>query len=112
MSARKEWYPLNPSTKAWGKQKTKTWGHLYVFDISGVHTNLDDGGFPSPVAVSPARKNVKDWSAIAASSHSKNTSQVADDDRASKHDAEDNELKEHNADDDKFRVLIFFSKYT
>ncbi|KAF3667360.1 hypothetical protein FXO38_08641 [Capsicum annuum] len=64
------------------------------------------------ITVSPARKNVRDWSAVAASAHPKNTSQVADDDKASKHDAEYNELKEHNADDDKFRVIIIFSKYT
>ncbi|PHT36551.1 hypothetical protein CQW23_24251 [Capsicum baccatum] len=112
-------------TKAWGKQKTKTWGHPDVFDISGVHTNvgsgwgyrynwyapndpqknamsqLHNGGFPSPAAVSPARKNVRDWSARAASAHPKNTSPVADDDKASEHDIEDNELKEHDADDDK-----------
>ncbi|PHU05259.1 hypothetical protein BC332_26081 [Capsicum chinense] len=83
-SARKEWNPLNSSTKDWEKQNTKTWGHLDVFDISGVHKNvgsgwasrynwyapndprkhtmpqLHDGGFPSPAAVSPAWKNVGD----------------------------------------------------
>ncbi|PHT36536.1 hypothetical protein CQW23_24236 [Capsicum baccatum] len=48
----------------------------------------------------------------AASTHPKNTSPVADEDKASKHDAEDNELKEHDDDDDKFRDLIFLSKYT
>ncbi|PHT36548.1 hypothetical protein CQW23_24248 [Capsicum baccatum] len=64
------------------------------------------------ITVSPAWKNVGDWSARAASAHPKNTSLVADDDKASEHDAEDNELKEHDADDDKVRVVIFFSKYT
>ncbi|KAF3639044.1 hypothetical protein FXO38_08639 [Capsicum annuum] len=75
-------------------------------------SNVTEMSFPSPAAISPARKNVGDWSTRVASTHPKNTSPVANDDKASKHDAEDNELKEHDADDDKFRVLIFFSKYT
>ncbi|PHT70763.1 hypothetical protein T459_25867 [Capsicum annuum] len=63
---------------------------------------LHDGGFPSPVAISPAQKNVGDWSARAASAHPNNTSPVADDDDANEHDDEDNELKELDADNDKY----------
>ncbi|PHU05267.1 hypothetical protein BC332_26089 [Capsicum chinense] len=107
-SAGKEWSPQNLSIKAWAKNKTKTWGHPDVFDISG----LNDGGLPSPAAVPPTQKNDSDWSARATSAYPKNTSPVADDDKVSGHDIEDNELVKHDTDDDKVRVLIFFPKYT
>ncbi|PHU05265.1 hypothetical protein BC332_26087 [Capsicum chinense] len=83
----KEWSPQNPSTKAWAKNKSKTWGHPDVFDISG----MNDGGLPSPAVVPPTRKNAWDWSARATSAYPKNTSPDADDDKVGGHDIEDNE---------------------
>ncbi|PHT36550.1 hypothetical protein CQW23_24250 [Capsicum baccatum] len=111
-SVGKEWSPQNSSTKAWAKNKTKTWGHPEVFDISGVCKNvesrwgyrykwyapndprklammqLNDGGLPSPAVVPPTQKNAWDWSARATSAYPKNTSPIADDDKVSGQDIE------------------------
>ncbi|KAF3615596.1 hypothetical protein FXO38_35023 [Capsicum annuum] len=121
--AGKEWSPQNPSTKAWAKKKTKTWGHPDIFDISGMcknvelrwgsrynwyapndprkltMTQLNDGGLTSPASVPPTRKNAWDWSAKATSAYPKNTSPVADDDKVGGHDIEDNEFEKHDTDD-------------
>lgn len=123
-NAGKQWAPQNPSPKAWGNQNTKAWGHPDVVKKSGTRNNagsgrgsgnnwstpsdpqklarpphLYDGGFPSP-AVPPALKNGWDWSARVASAHPKDNSPVADDDKASEHDAEDNELDFLDESDD------------
>lgn len=123
-SAGKQWAPQNPSPKAWGNQNTKAWGHPDVVKKSGTRNNagsgqgsvnnwstpsdpqklarphLYDGGFPSLAAVPPALKNGWDWSARVASAPPKDNSPVADDDKASEHDAEDNELDFLDESDD------------
>ncbi|PHT47975.1 hypothetical protein CQW23_12183 [Capsicum baccatum] len=122
--AGKQFSPQNPSPKPWGNQNTKAWGHPDVVPKLGMRNNvgsgrgsrynwsapndprkharpqLYDGGFPSPAAVSPALKNGWDWSARAASASPKDTSPVADDDKASEHDGEDNELDFLDESDD------------
>ncbi|PHU06905.1 hypothetical protein BC332_23394 [Capsicum chinense] len=87
-SARKQWSPQNPNPKTWGNQNTKAWGHPDVVPKLASTT------------ISPALKNGWDWSARAVSAHPKDTSPVADDDKAIEHDGEDNELDFLDESDD------------
>ncbi|KAF3658126.1 hypothetical protein FXO38_11427 [Capsicum annuum] len=88
-SAGKDWSPQNLSIKAWAKNKTKTWGHPDVFDLSGVYKNFESrwGSRYNWYAPNDPRK----LAMTATSAYPKNTSPVADDDKVSGQDIEDNE---------------------